>query len=545
MRAWGRFVWVGLVLATGLGARAQEVAAAVVTGAQVPVRAVRLTFVAGAVSVERSDNTAEDAPVLNMALYEGTRLVTGDYGQAEIEFEDGSVVRLTPRSAVSLDALALEGGAARSTMTLLSGMAYFELRKSAGSAFRVNVGGVAVAPAENGVVRAAVGEQATTFAVLAGSAVVAKDKGFSATVRAGESLRVDARDDSRYFLSDNVEEQNWDRWNEERDEQAVDDADARTSARDGFAGAQGYGWADLDANGSWYNLPGEGPVWQPNVADDQFDPYGYGAWTWGTMSYVWASGYSWGWTPFRCGRWRYSNGFGWGWVPDSSCGSWGYGGGGAGWGGVRIGRAPGRYGPVRIPQPGAPGNPIHVHPIVTVHGPDGMRPPVRRGGPITIAGKSIEPLGRVGVHGPRGGGAVGQGLQRDAPVDRRTGKPVTGVVAGSGSSPASPLDGTVMGWRSVAAPVRTGSGAGNRNERGTGAASPGLPVRATPVSGSPVAAPVVPAPVRTGPVPAPVSAAAPVRANPAPAPAPVHVAPAPAPAPAPARAEPATPKPKG
>ena len=102
--------------------------------------------------------------------------------------------------------------------------------------------------------RVNVGEQATTFAVLAGSAVVAKEKGFSAPVRAGESLRVDVKDDSRYFLNADVAEESWDRWNEDRDAQAADDADARTSARDGFAGTQGYGWADLDANGSWYNL---------------------------------------------------------------------------------------------------------------------------------------------------------------------------------------------------------------------------------------------------------------------------------------------------
>ena len=168
-----------------------------------------------------------------------------------------------------------------------------------------------------------------------------------------------------------------------------------------------------------------------------------------------------------------------------------------------------------FPQPGGPGNPIHVHPIVTVHGPDGPRPPVRRGGPIMIAGKTVDPLGPVGVHVPRSGSAVGQALERDAPVDRRTGKPVVGVVAGA--SPGSPLDGTVVGWRPVAAPVRTGAEVttGNRvgrGERGTGVASPGLPVRVAPGTGIGVAAPVVAAPVRTESVPAPVPA--PVRVEP-------------------------------
>ena len=71
--------------------------------------------------------------------------------------------------------------------------------------------------------------------------------------------------------------------------------------------------ADLDANGSWYNVPGQGQVWQPTIAEDtDFDPYGYGSWVaYPSVGYVWASGYPWGWTPFHCGHWSYWNGFGW------------------------------------------------------------------------------------------------------------------------------------------------------------------------------------------------------------------------------------------
>ena len=51
-------------------------------------------------------------------------------------------------------------------------------------------------------------------------------------------------------------------------------------------------------------FPGKGQVWQPTLAlDADFDPYGYGSWVaYPGAGYVWASGYSWGWTPFRCGR---------------------------------------------------------------------------------------------------------------------------------------------------------------------------------------------------------------------------------------------------
>src|SRR5882757_10905052 len=58
-------------------------------------RAARLSFLQGDVTVDHLDNTAGDPAQINMPLAEGARLTTGDDGQAEVEFEDGSVVRLT------------------------------------------------------------------------------------------------------------------------------------------------------------------------------------------------------------------------------------------------------------------------------------------------------------------------------------------------------------------------------------------------------------------------------------------------------------------
>ena len=91
-------------------------------------RVARLAFVAGSLKVQRADNTGEDGAVLNMPLHEGTGLLAGDDGRAEIEFEDGSLLRMTPGSGVSLDSLVLHGDAAETRVSLFNGAAYFELR---------------------------------------------------------------------------------------------------------------------------------------------------------------------------------------------------------------------------------------------------------------------------------------------------------------------------------------------------------------------------------------------------------------------------------
>ena len=71
-------------------------------------RAARLSFLQGDVIVDHLDNTAGDPAQINMPLAEGSRLTTGENGQAEVEFEDGSVVRLTPNSSLGLTGLSID-----------------------------------------------------------------------------------------------------------------------------------------------------------------------------------------------------------------------------------------------------------------------------------------------------------------------------------------------------------------------------------------------------------------------------------------------------
>ena len=248
--------------------------------------------------------------------------------------------------------------------------------------YSVDANGDVILPVTNTTVRVTLDEPPAVISVLDGTIHVEHSDGpdgagYQSDVRSGETLTRDREDGSRYFLTQEIAPDSWDQWNESRDQAAADEAANQTAARDDYAGTQGYGWSDLDANGTWYNVPGQGMVWQPNVAADaSFDPYGYGSWVYypGT-GYVWASGYGWGWTPYRCGNWSYWNGFGWGWLPGSGCGmgGWGFGGGGYV---INVIRPPQTYRfPLRPDRGAGPPRPIHIGRPARPGDPGGPRIP--------------------------------------------------------------------------------------------------------------------------------------------------------------------------
>ncbi len=518
-------------------------------GQAAPGHLARLTSTAGFVRIDRGDNTAGDPGLLNMPLVEGESVVTGDDGQAEVEFEDGSLARLTPHTSMTIARL---GSASGTQLALVQGLAYFELRAAPGISYTVSAGDDRVHPMENATVRVSLDEPPPAIAVLSGGVHVERPGSYATDVRAGETFRADVSGAGRYFLTEEIAPDTWDGWNETRDEQAANAAARQTDARGSYAGDKGYGWSDLDANGTWYDTGGQGQVWQPEGGDSaEFDPYGNGSWVWyPTAGYVWASAYPWGWTPFRCGSWSYWNSFGWGWAPAGNCVNFGfgYGGGYGGYGGgygpglVNIRLAPHGYPIHRPPSPNRPG----LHPIVTVGG--ALPRVIVTAAPHErmINGVRAVPLrGTALGYTTRGGASIGAGLLRDYPVNRATHTAVLGVQPGQGAAGfAGQLSGESFNHQpfSQQSPMTygntAGSGAGYGTVRGgtgvqRGAAAPGSAGAGRP--GVPVVYGRAPVPntqpQRSTPAYSPrpsAPAAAPHPSFSAPAPAPHASAPAPA-----------------
>jgi hypothetical protein len=90
--------------------------------------------------------------------------------------------------------------------------------------------------------------------------------------------------------------------------------------------------------GTWVDVAGYGPCWQPTVVivNPGWQPYcNGGQWLYTDCGWYWRSGYSWGWAPFHYGRWFRHSHYGWCWEPGDVWGPswvcWRYNGNYCGW----------------------------------------------------------------------------------------------------------------------------------------------------------------------------------------------------------------------
>ena len=318
--------------------------------------AARLSSVEGQVRLSQGGQVIADPAVINAPLFAGAQIQTGEDGKAEIQFSDGSVARLSPDSALTLTSIDAQGGTA---ILFESGLGYFELQASAqGGQMRVTFGDSVVTASGFTVMRVKMDNPPGELAVFSGNAHLERGNAMAVDLHGGESVTLNAANPAQYNLAETIEPDSWDAWNSDRDQALNAEAADQTGAASNFvnSNAPNPEWNDLDANGSWYNVPGEGYIWSPyDASNPGWDPYGNGNWinTPG-YGYIFASGYPWGFMPYQCGMWNYYNGFGWGWAPGmgmdfrmGGCHPWW---GGGGYRGINIGRTPPGYRAIVMPR---------------------------------------------------------------------------------------------------------------------------------------------------------------------------------------------------
>jgi FecR protein len=367
-------------------------------------RAVRLSDVDGQVQLSQGSQVLASQAMANAPLFEGTQITTSDDGQAEIQFEDGSVARISPNSQLTLTTLRQQGNSTDTEVTLDTGLGYFEIQNGAQPThFRIRFADSVASPSGFTILRVNLDTPPGELAVFSGNAHLDGPNSIALDMHGGQSVKLNADTAGNYVMSEAIEPDSWDAWNSDRDQALTSQEAQRTAATGNLPDSNNPAWSDLDANGNWYNVPGQGYVWSPNEAENAgWDPYGCGNWMWTPgYGYVWVSCESWGYMPYNSGAWNYYDGFGWGWAP---------GFGGPWWGGgiyvINIVRTPYLYKPPLRPRGGpvhpGGGTPVHVtgghfqpFPVISVNRNSGVTTsaPVRpRGGPVTVAGNTVEPL---------------------------------------------------------------------------------------------------------------------------------------------------------
>ena len=102
-------------------------------------RIVRLSDVQGTVQIDKNSGMGLENAFTNLPIAQGTELRTRENGRAEIEFEDGSTLRLTPNTTVEFSTLGLNDAGKRiSTVDLVEGKAYVNWLGKSGDEFTLN-----------------------------------------------------------------------------------------------------------------------------------------------------------------------------------------------------------------------------------------------------------------------------------------------------------------------------------------------------------------------------------------------------------------------
>jgi hypothetical protein len=281
--------------------------------AESKARIVRLSDVQGSVQMDRTTGNGFDKTFLNMPVVEGARLKTGDDGRAEVEFEDGSALRVAPNSEVEFTRLGLgDDGQKLSTVKVAAGMAYVNYRGKRGDEFTLNFGRESVNLMEPAHFRIQLGKEDATLAVLRGRVSVNGQSG-PFEVEQKHTATLDIFSD-RYDVAKGYEENSFDDWDKQQSE--YHDRYARNGSFNGNSSPYAYGMSDLNYYGNYMSVAGYGTVWQPYFLDANWSPFQDGGWVfYPGAGYTWVSSYPWGWMPYRYGNWAFVPGFGWVWQP--------------------------------------------------------------------------------------------------------------------------------------------------------------------------------------------------------------------------------------
>jgi hypothetical protein len=293
------------------------------------VRIARLSVAQGDVQIDRNSGDGWEQAVNNMPIVGGARLFAGDNSRAEIEFEDGSSVRLAGPAQVSVSQLSLAAdGTPVTHIEIDSGMVYVNARLNHPADFQIIAStGESFAVTKPSRLRFKAGEQVASLSVIEGEVQIAKNGGDNSTLQAGQSYNYILGQPGSAVRSASVPPQTEDSWDQQRD--TYNDQNAAAGAQySGSADPNAPGVADLGAYGNYANIPDCGDCWQPNGVGPDWNPYDNGAWSyyddWG---WTFVSGYPWGWAPFYYGNWFYAGGRGWWWRPGGPHGGWGTAGG--------------------------------------------------------------------------------------------------------------------------------------------------------------------------------------------------------------------------
>jgi len=283
--------------------------------------------------VYRQGSTKPEAAVLNLPLGPGDTVVTSDARRCEIQFDNGTIVRLDYNSELKIETIMAKSLSARqslSNLVLTKGAVYVMYKKyNSREIFQVVTGNSAIKPKHNTVAIVGIGKDASTdIQVKYGQAQVlyGPDPENLKEQTVGKYEKLTISPDNKFAFQPYVEDTDFETWNKAINE----DFDA---LHEGISElpkpiqrlpwavyyfAQRYG----SYYGEWLYDQMYGYIWRPFLNNQMYpwgwQPYIYGHWSsYGNQMY-WVPGEPWGWVPYHLGVWQWDKKKGWFWIPGSA-----------------------------------------------------------------------------------------------------------------------------------------------------------------------------------------------------------------------------------
>jgi Family of unknown function (DUF6600)/FecR protein len=281
------------------------------------VRIVRLSYIEGGVQISRGAGQNYEKAIVNLPITEGAKVKTSD-GRAEVEFEDGSTLRIVADSTIEFSQLSLrDSGAKVSAVKVTSGTAYVNFTGSKDDEFSVRFEDKKIALARAAHLRVILGDEDSSVAVFKGLVQVDSPSGMI-DLKKNQTVRFDL-DSNQYKVAKNIQETPYDSWDDQQNEYHTRYAAKSYNSYSPYA----YGTTDLSYYGNFFNAPGYGMMWQPYLTGAGWDPFMDGAWAFNSgFGFGWVSAYPWGWTPYHSGTWVFLPGYGWAWQPGGAWNNW-------------------------------------------------------------------------------------------------------------------------------------------------------------------------------------------------------------------------------
>ena len=182
-------------------------------------RIVRLSDVQGNVQIDRRTGDGFESALQNLPVTEGTRIAAKDGGRVEIEFEDGSTLRLAPNSSVEFIRLSLRDSGGKNTeLDLSEGTAYFNIDLGKRDDFVVTLGRRTLNLQRSARFRATVDRSQALISVRHGEVEVLESNAEPIAISKNKTGTFDLTDPDRYNVAGGYEESPYEDWNDELDQ---------------------------------------------------------------------------------------------------------------------------------------------------------------------------------------------------------------------------------------------------------------------------------------------------------------------------------------